>query len=138
MRKLLAASAALLLASSCWLLGATEEYGEEDPGAERAREFGTVDGDGVRAGMVRFVLPWNDTVSGPTDMRFLNDMPAGRFGRVEVRADGDLSVNDEKIRFFAVNICFSAAVPERRMKLLLLAGWPSSESTSKPRPFEAT
>jgi hypothetical protein len=60
-----------------------------------------------------FVLPWDDGSTGPTDLAWLNHKPAGRFGPVTARSDGRLYVGDEPIRFFGVNLCYGANLPEK-------------------------
>jgi hypothetical protein len=95
------------------LAGAVEGHGEEDPGAERHRGFGAVGVDGVRPGMVPFVLPWDDGTPGPTDLSFLNHRPAGKYGYLTAREDGDLYAGEDRIRCFGVNLCFGAAVPAK-------------------------
>ena len=100
-------SALLLLGAHAMALE-VDSHGEEDPGAERARQL-----DSAQPGMVPFVLPWNDGAPGPTDMRFLNAGPAGAHGRVVAKEDGHLYTEEGRIRFFAVNLCFKGAVPSK-------------------------
>lgn len=63
------------------------------------------------ADLVPFVLPWNDASKGPTDVSFLNHVPAGKFGPIHAGPDGHLYAGDERIRFLGVNLCFAGTLP---------------------------
>jgi hypothetical protein len=69
--------------------------------------------DAAPAGLVPFVLPWDDGAPGPTDLSFLNHAPAGKFGPVHARPDGRFYGGDQRIRFLGVNLCFAATLPEK-------------------------
>jgi hypothetical protein len=58
--------------------------------------------------LVPFVMPWNDSSAGPTDLSGLSTHPAGSLGRLTVDANGHFSDGGERIRFWGVNF---AAVP---------------------------
>jgi hypothetical protein len=58
-----------------------------------------------------FVLPWDDSSTTITDMRSLNDRPAGKHGFVRVKG-GHLFTDAGRIRFLGVNICMDACFPE--------------------------
>jgi hypothetical protein len=60
-----------------------------------------------------FVLPWDDGTSGPTDVSFLNHVPAGRFGPIRAGADGHLYAGRERVRFLGINLCFGGTVPRK-------------------------
>lgn len=58
-----------------------------------------------------FVLPWDDTTPGPTDISFLLEKPAGSHGFVRVR-DGHLVTGDDRRwRIWGVNITFGDPMP---------------------------
>jgi len=58
-----------------------------------------------------WVLPWDDATKSLTDMRSLNDRPAGKHGFVR-SANGHLATDKGRIRFLGVNICMDACFPE--------------------------
>ena len=61
-------------------------------------------------GLFPFVLPWDDASGGVTSSSTMLDRPAGARGFVTAR-DGHLYAGDKRIRFFGVNVCFSADCP---------------------------
>ena len=61
--------------------------------------------------MFPFVLPWNDASPGITDMGARSDRPAGKFGHIQAKSDGHLYAGSKRIRFFGVDIAFSADLP---------------------------
>lgn len=63
------------------------------------------------AGLVPFVLPYDDDSAGITSLADLNHKPAGKFGSVGVNAAGHFAVNDERVRFVGVNITAGSAFP---------------------------
>jgi hypothetical protein len=67
-----------------------------------------------------FVLPWDDASKGPADVSFLLDAPAGKAGAVTAR-DGHFFTGDRRIRFWGVNMCFSACFPEESVAPLVAA-----------------
>ena len=58
-----------------------------------------------------FVLPWDDAAPGVTDLSGWLKKPAGQFGPVHAGADGHLCTGAERIRFFGVDLAFSANFP---------------------------
>jgi hypothetical protein len=63
------------------------------------------------AGLVPFVLPWDDAAPGITNLSDWNHRPAGKFGPVRAGPDGHLYVGDERIRFFGVDLAFDGNIP---------------------------
>ncbi len=61
--------------------------------------------------MFPFVLPWDDSTGGIVDLSGLLPRPAGRSGQVRAGADGHLWTGDTRIRFFGVDLAFSANFP---------------------------
>lgn len=62
-----------------------------------------------------FTLPWDDNCSGPTDMSFLLDKPAGAKGFIRV-VDGHLATGDgARWRIWGQNLCFNAPLPPMNM-----------------------
>jgi hypothetical protein len=62
-----------------------------------------------------FTVPWDDVSSGPTDMSFLLDKPAGATGFVHV-AGGHLALGDgRRWRIWGQNLTFGAALVPREM-----------------------
>lgn len=61
--------------------------------------------------MIPFTLPWNDTSDNITNLAYTLHAPAGKYGRVEVSESGKYLLNEERIRFFGVNIVAAAAFP---------------------------
>ncbi len=64
-------------------------------------------------GLTPFVLPWDDSTPGPTNISDWSHRPAGEFGHLHVGEDGHIYARDERIRFLGVNVCFSACFPEK-------------------------
>lgn len=60
-----------------------------------------------------FVLPWDDASPGITDLSGSLVKPAGRLGPVTVSKDGHFQAGRQRIRFFGVNMCFGATVPQK-------------------------
>ena len=60
-----------------------------------------------------FVLPWDDTSPGITNISTWLHKPAGKFGHLQVGGDGHLYVDGQRIRFFGVNLCFGACFPRK-------------------------
>jgi hypothetical protein len=63
------------------------------------------------ASMFPFVLPWNDSSPGITDVSAHTVAPAGQWGHIRAGEDGHLYAGDQRIRFFGVDLTFSAALP---------------------------
>jgi hypothetical protein len=61
--------------------------------------------------MFPFVLPWDDSSPGITDLSGRLTQPAGRFGHIRAGDDGHLYAGDQRIRLFGVDLTFSAALP---------------------------
>ncbi len=66
-----------------------------------------------REALFPFVLPWNDTSSGPTDLKSWNHFPKGKLPPVKVGKDGHLYAGGRRIRFLGVNLCFGACFPSK-------------------------
>lgn len=58
-----------------------------------------------------FVLPWDDTQTGPTDMSFLLDKPAGAQGFIRVEDDRLVTGSGQRWRAWGVNITFGDPLP---------------------------
>jgi hypothetical protein len=65
------------------------------------------------AGLVPFVLPWDDASAGLTDLSGWLPKPAGKLGHVTVSEDGHLQEGSDRIRFFGVDSCFGASFPTK-------------------------
>ena len=62
-----------------------------------------------------FTMPWDDNLSGPTDMSFLLDIPAGAKGFIRIM-DGHLVTGDgTHWRIWGQNLCFNAPLPPMHM-----------------------
>src|SRR5215471_6839131 len=57
-----------------------------------------------------FVLPWNDSRPGVTNVSNWIDAPAGQFGPITVN-DGHLFAGEKRFRILGVNLCFAANFP---------------------------
>ncbi len=58
-----------------------------------------------------FVLPWDDSAPGVTDLSGWLHAPAGKDGFVHAGKDGHLYAGESRIRFFGVNFCYGANFP---------------------------
>ena len=58
-----------------------------------------------------FVLPWDDSAPGVTDLSGWLHAPAGKDGFVHAGTDGHLYAGETRIRFFGVNFCYGANFP---------------------------
>jgi hypothetical protein len=58
-----------------------------------------------------FVLPWNESQSGPTDLSNWSPKPAGADGTVSVAPDGTFQVGGRRIRFLGVNLTTESCFP---------------------------
>jgi hypothetical protein len=58
-----------------------------------------------------FVLPWDDSAAGVTDLSEWLHAPAGKDGVVHAGKDGHLYAGETRIRFFGVNFCYGANFP---------------------------
>lgn len=58
-----------------------------------------------------FTLPWNDTSTGPTDVSFLLDKPAGRDGFIRVKDGHFVMGNGKRWRFWGVGMVFASWFP---------------------------
>lgn len=65
------------------------------------------------AALFPFVLPWDDATPGITDLSGSLAKPAGVHGPVTVSPDGHFQVGGQRTRFFGVNFCFGATVPQK-------------------------
>jgi hypothetical protein len=62
-----------------------------------------------------FVLPWDDNLSGPTDMSHLLEKPAGATGFIRI-VDGHLATGDgRRWRIWGQNLTFGANLPPTHM-----------------------
>ena len=64
-------------------------------------------------GLFPFALPPFDGESGPTDVSFLNDAPAGKNGFISVRGEHFVDGNGKTLRFWGVNLNFNGVFPSR-------------------------
>ena len=58
-----------------------------------------------------FVLPWDDTHSGPTDMSFLLEKPAGAHGFIRIAGGHFVTGNGRRWRMWGVNMTFGDPMP---------------------------
>jgi len=58
-----------------------------------------------------FVLPWNDSSAGITNLSGRLSTPSGSSGHIRAGADGHLYSGSTRTRFFGVDLAFSAALP---------------------------
>ncbi len=58
-----------------------------------------------------FVLPWDDATPSVVNLSEWLPKPAGKFGHVRAGTDGHLYAGKERIRFFGVDLAFSANLP---------------------------
>jgi hypothetical protein len=61
-----------------------------------------------------FVLPWDDTSPGVTNVSSWLPHPAGKDGPVHAGKDGHLYTGERRIRFFGVNVAFEANFPRKQ------------------------
>ena len=73
--------------------------------AEEAAPLGT--------SLFPFVLPWDDATPGIVNLSGWLHRPAGKFGHIRAGDDGHLYAGKERIRFFGVDLAFSANFPAR-------------------------
>lgn len=62
-------------------------------------------------GLFPFVLPWDDASPSAANLSAWLPKPAGKFGSVRSGPDGHLYAGEERIRFFGVDLAFSANLP---------------------------
>ena len=68
--------------------------------------------NGTEAGVLfPFVLPWDDAAPSVTNLSKWLPKPAGKFGHVRAAEDGHLYAGKERVRFFGVDLAFSANIP---------------------------
>ena len=65
----------------------------------------------TRNNLFPFVLPWDDSSNGITNVSAWLDKPAGQKGFVTAK-DGHLYAGGQRIRFFGTNVTFSTAFPK--------------------------
>ncbi len=106
----------------------TAAAAETKPGA--ANLSSNQAGGAKTAALFPFVLPWDDATPGIVDLSGWLHKPAGKFGHVRAGADGHLYAGQERIRFFGVDLAFSANFPRTRKPRRSPPAWPSSASTS--------
>jgi hypothetical protein len=58
-----------------------------------------------------FVLPWDDATPSVMNLSEWLPKPAGKFGHVRAGEDGHLYAGKERVRFFGVDLAFSANIP---------------------------
>ena len=63
------------------------------------------------ASLFPFVLPWDDATPGVIDLSGWLPKPAGQSGTIHAGDDGHLYAGNERIRFFGVDLAFSANFP---------------------------
>ena len=72
-------------------------------------------GSGTKAGaMFPFVLPWDDATQSVVNLSHWLPRPAGKFGHVLAGTDGHLHAGKERIRFFGVDLAYSANLPSHK------------------------
>ena len=71
--------------------------------------------------MFPFALPWDDGATGPTDVSFLNEAPAGKHGFL--RASGENFVDERglPVRLWGVNLNFGGVFPAKSEAPLIAA-----------------
>ena len=65
------------------------------------------------AGLFPFVLPWDDATPGVANLSAWLPKPAGKFGHIRGGDDGHLYAGKDRIRFFGVDLAFSANFPRQ-------------------------
>jgi hypothetical protein len=60
-----------------------------------------------------FVLPWDDATPSVANLSGLLHKPAGKFGHIRAGDDGHLYAGKDRIRFFGVDLAFSANFPRK-------------------------
>lgn len=60
-----------------------------------------------------FVLPWDDSSEGITNVSSWLDKPAGAAGPIRVSDDAHFYVGEKRIRFVGINMSFAAGLPEK-------------------------
>ncbi|MDR3688400.1 MAG: carbohydrate binding domain-containing protein [Fimbriimonas sp.] len=73
--------------------------------------YANTSGKAVETPLFPFVLPWNDSSPGITNLSGRLSAPAGRSGHIRAGTDGHLYSGSARIRFFGVDLAFSAALP---------------------------
>lgn len=71
----------------------------------------TADTTSATSALFPFILPWDDATSGVIDLGGWLPKPAGEFGHVRAGKDGHLYAGKERVRFFGVDLAFSANFP---------------------------
>jgi hypothetical protein len=66
---------------------------------------------GRTAELTPFVLPWDDSTAGPTNLSGTLERPAGKEGFIRVK-DGHLFSGDQRLRLFGTNITAAADFPD--------------------------
>ena len=66
---------------------------------------------GKESALFPFVLPWDDATPSVVNLSGWLPKPAGKFGQVRAEVDGHLYAGKERIRFFGVDLSFSANLP---------------------------
>jgi hypothetical protein len=88
----------LIAAAGCGVLGVAPAQETAKGSSERG------------AGLIPFVMPWDEADAGLTNLSAWNERPAGHAGPVQVR-DGHLFIQDRRLKLFGVNLCFGANFP---------------------------
>ncbi|HEY3320836.1 MAG TPA: carbohydrate binding domain-containing protein [Planctomycetota bacterium] len=76
---------------------------------------GAIAGEGTppESTLFPFVLPWDDAAPSVANLSGWLHKPAGKFGHVRAGDDGHLYAGKERIRFFGVDLAFSANFPQK-------------------------
>jgi len=74
-------------------------------------EAAAASGADAAAPLFPFVLPWDDATPGVANISGWLSKPAGKFGHVRAGSDGHLYAGEGRIRFFGVDLAFSANIP---------------------------
>lgn len=72
-------------------------------------------------GLFPFALPWNDGATGPTDVSFLSDAPAGKHGFLRASGENFVDGRGVPVRLWGVNLNFSGAFPAKTEAPLIAA-----------------
>jgi hypothetical protein len=68
---------------------------------------------GSMSGMFPFALPPFDDAPSPTDVSFLNEAPAGKWGFVRAQGEHFVDGRGQKLRFWGVNLNFVGVFPSK-------------------------
>ena len=75
--------------------------------------WGKIAGKTHSSSLQEFVLPWDDSTVGATNLSHWNHQPAGKFGYIQTKPDGHLYAGNQRLRFLGVNMVFDANLPAK-------------------------